>query len=66
MRLKSSYKYPRQNKLRIALQISLPLYLTGSNFFLTVAGLSNKQYSYNVLEQFPSDLTEIALVLDYS
>lgn len=47
------------------LQLNLPLQLTDRNFFLLFSNLSALYYSYDVLDQDQTKLTEVGIDIDY-
>lgn len=65
MSLSAMKKYPRNNKLLIVLAISLPLYLNGNNFRITISGVDPSEYSIGVEEQDSAHLDEVQCTIDY-
>lgn len=53
-------KFARKNKIRITLNISLPLRLDNSNFAVAFTALKTSDYSYNIITQDQSNLATVS------
>ena len=59
-------KYARQNKILLKLRLSIPLQLNDNNFYGMFANLDPSDYSFQLLPQDQSDLTEADIVVSYN
>ena len=58
--LRRVVKFARKNRIRITLNISLPLRLDNSNFAVTFSALKSTDYSYSIIAQDPSNLAVVS------